>query len=167
MWWYLCQMCKKFGQNRPRNAQIQYKDRAFQFLSMDRNDLNLNTHGSHVKPRDHCIIVYNVICHGETVLFSSSSLFWKARKWKSREIGAHVTQSVHTSQVNNSLDDSVMYMIRFRIFDTFGIFGTIFAKISMEELSFRMYLTNTDQFWSVEKTKLLWEISTRPALSTK
>ena len=66
---------QKFGQNRSRNAQIQYKDRAFQFLSMDRNDLNLNTRGSHVKPRDHCIIVYNAICHGETVLFSSSSLF--------------------------------------------------------------------------------------------
>ena len=33
------------GQNRSRNAQIQYKDRAFQFLSMDRNDLNLNTRG--------------------------------------------------------------------------------------------------------------------------
>ena len=46
-----------------------------------------------------------------------------------------------------------------------AFFGTIFAKISMEELSFRMYLTNTDQFWSVEKTKLLWEISTRPALT--
>ena len=124
MWWYLCQMCKNFGKNRSRNALIQYKDRAFQFLSMDRNYLNLNTRGSHVRPHDHCIIVYNAICHGETVLvlFSSSSLFWKARKWKSREIGAHVTQSVHTSQVNNSLEDSVMYMIRFRIFDVFGIY---------------------------------------------
>ena len=43
---------QKFGQNRSRNAQSQYKDRVFQFLSMDRNDLNLNTRGSHVKPRD-------------------------------------------------------------------------------------------------------------------
>ena len=43
--------------------------------------------------------------------------------------------------------------------------STIFAKISVEEFSFRMYLTNTDQFWSVEKPKLLWEILTWPALN--
>ncbi len=113
---------------------------------MDRNDHNLNTRGSHFKPRDHCIIVYNVICHGETVLFSSSSLFWKARKWKSREIGAHVTQSVHTSQVNNSLEDSVMYMIRFRIFDAFGIFSHNFC----ENKYGRVKLQNvSDKYWSI------------------
>ena len=39
-----------------------------------------------------------------------------------------MTQSVYTSQVNNSLEDSVMYMIRFRIFDAYGIFWHKFCE---------------------------------------